>query len=62
MNWGVIPLLYEGKRTDEAKIAFAVAQAGALGYVEPGDVVVATAGHKQQAGGTDQLRVITLGE
>jgi pyruvate kinase len=62
MNWGVIPLLCEGKRTDEAKIAFAVTQAGALGYVGPGDVVVATAGHKQQAGGTDLLRVITLGE
>ena len=61
MNWGVIPLLYEGDRSDEAKIAFAVTQAGALGYVEPGDVVVATAGYKQQAGGTDLLRVITLG-
>ena len=36
-------------------------QAGLLGYVKPGDVVVATAGYKQQAGGTDLLRVITLG-
>jgi pyruvate kinase len=61
MNWGVIPILYEGARSDEAKIEFAIERARALGYVSAGDIIVATAGHRQEAGGTDLIRVITLG-
>jgi pyruvate kinase len=61
MNWGVIPLLFEGARSDDSKIEFAVERAKALGYLEAGDIIVATAGHLQQAGGTDLIRVITLG-
>jgi len=34
----------------------------ALGYVKVGDVIVATAGQSQAAGGTDLIRVITVGE
>lgn len=60
MNWGVIAMLYEEKRSDEARIKFALGQAKALGYVQAGDIVVATAGFRQQAGGTDLIRVITL--
>jgi len=60
MNWGVIPLLYGGDPSDDAKIEFAVDRARQLGYVGAGDVLVVTAGHRQQAGGTDLIRVISL--
>jgi pyruvate kinase len=62
MNWGVVPILYAGERSDEGKIAFALEQAKALGYLRIGDVIVATAGHRQTAGGTDLIRVITVDE
>ena len=60
MNWGVLPILCEGERSDESRIAFAIATAKALCYVRDGDVVVATSGHTQRAGGTDLIRVITV--
>jgi pyruvate kinase len=60
MNWGVIPILYSGETTDRARLAFAIEQAKALGYVRAGDIVISTAGQHQQAGGTDLIRVITL--
>ena len=62
MNWGVVPIRYSGERSDEAKIDFAIERAKELGYVREGDTVVATAGYHQQAGGTDLIRVITLGK
>ena len=62
MNWGVIPILFEGERTDDAKIEFAVQRASELGYIVAGDTVIATAGHHQTAGGTDLIRVISVGE
>ena len=60
MNWGVIPMLYKGESGDKAKIHFAIARAEALGYVRAGDIVLATAGQSQIAGGTDMIRVITV--
>ena len=60
MNWGVIPILYEGEPSDRARIAFAINRGKELGYLQPGDIVVSTAGHHQTAGGTDLIRVITL--
>ncbi|MDH3559759.1 MAG: pyruvate kinase [Gammaproteobacteria bacterium] len=60
MNWGVIPILYTGEPTDRARLAFAIEQGKALGYLKTGDIVVSTAGQHQQAGGTDLIRVITL--
>ena len=60
MNWGVIPLLYEGGNDDNAKLEFAVSQAKKLGYIKTGDVVVMTAGYQQQAGSTDLIRVLTV--
>jgi pyruvate kinase len=62
MNWGVVPLRYEGVPTDEAKIEFAIERARALGYVRSGDVVVATAGHSALAGTTNLIRVVTVDE
>ncbi|MCO6411737.1 MAG: pyruvate kinase [Thiogranum sp.] len=60
MNWGVLPILYSGDRSDEAKIEFGIDRAKQLGYLHSGDIIVATAGHRQKAGGTDLIRVITL--
>jgi len=60
MNWGVIPMLYEGQPTDRERLGFAIEQARARGYLKAGDIVVSTSGHHQQAGGTDLIRVITL--
>jgi len=62
MNWGVIPILYEGEPSDRERLAFAVKQGKALGYLKTGDIVVSTSGHHQQAGGTDLIRVITIEE
>lgn len=60
MNWGVIPLLYTGEPSDDARIEFAISRASELGYVDEGDIVIATAGQHQRAGGTDLIRVITV--
>jgi pyruvate kinase len=62
MNWGVIPILYEGEPSDRARIAFAIGQGRERGYLKAGDTVISTAGHHERAGGTDLIRVITLEE
>jgi pyruvate kinase len=62
MNWGVIPLLYQESSSDEFKIEFAITKARELGYLKTGDTIIATSGYySQQAGSTDLLRVITMG-
>jgi pyruvate kinase len=60
MNWGVIPLLYEGDSDDNAKLKFAISRARDLCYIKPGDVIVVTAGSQQQVGGTDIIRVLKV--
>ena len=60
MNWGVVPLLYDGVSSDEAKIEFAIGRGKALGYLRAGDIVVATAGHSEHAGTTNLIRVLTV--
>jgi len=60
MNWGVIPVLYDGQPSDRKRLAFAVKQGKALGYLKAGDIVVSTSGHHQTAGGTDLIRVLTI--
>ena len=61
MNWGVIPLLYDGDSEDDsAKLEFAIDRAVELGYIEAGDVILMTAGTYHQAGGTDLIRVLTV--
>jgi len=62
LNWGVLPILYPSARTDEEKIQFGIERALELGYVKAGDIIVATAGQSQTAGGTNLIRVITVGE
>jgi pyruvate kinase len=61
MNWGVLPILYSGDASDLSKIDFGIQRAEQLGYIRSGDIIIATAGHWQKAGGTDLIRVITLG-
>jgi pyruvate kinase len=60
LNWGVIPILYNGEPTDRRRLNFAIKQAKARGYLKTGDIVVSTSGHHQEAGGTDLIRVVTL--
>ncbi len=60
MNWGVVPLFYEGENVDQAKIKFGISRAKELGYIRDGDIIVVTSGYMQRAGGTDLIRVITL--
>ena len=62
MNWGVIPILYDGEPSDRERLTFAVEQAKARGYLKKGDIAVSTSGHHQHAGGTDLIRVVTLEE
>ena len=60
MNWGVTALLFEGERSDEKMIQFGVASGRERGFIQPGDVVVATAGISREAGSTNLIRVITV--
>jgi pyruvate kinase len=60
MNWGVIPVLYQGKPSDDARIEFAIAMSRELANAGSGDILIITAGHYQKSGGTDLVRVITL--
>jgi len=60
MNWGVTAMLYEGERKDEEMIRFAIRRGRDLGYIRPGDVVVATAGVDQEQGSTNAIRVVTV--
>lgn len=62
LNWGVVPVLFSGARSDEDKIEFAIQWAKERDIVHGGDVIVSTAGYTQRAGGTDLIRVITLGK
>lgn len=60
MNWGVAAVLYTGEAGDRAKIEFATQCAQKLGYAQPGDAIIVTAGHTQLSGGTDMIRIITI--
>ncbi|MCG6939560.1 MAG: pyruvate kinase [Gammaproteobacteria bacterium] len=60
MNWGVVPALYQGAATDEGRIDFAISEARRMVNADSGDIVVITAGHFQQSGSTDLIRVVTL--
>jgi pyruvate kinase len=60
LNWGVVPTLYRGKQTDDAKIAFAIKTASERGLVKPGDNLVITASHSETTSGTNMIRVLTV--
>jgi pyruvate kinase len=60
MNWGVTALHFEGERADEAMIRFGIERGREQGFIQRGDVVVATAGISREAGSTNMIRVITV--
>ena len=60
MNWGVIPLLYEGEPTDEAKIDFSIRKVKEMGLARDGDNVILAHGYSSKAGGTNLIRVVTI--
>lgn len=60
MNWGVIPLLYQGEPSDDSRIDYAISMIKQLANAGEGDILIITAGHYQKSGGTDLVRVITL--
>ena len=60
MNWGVIPLLYQGAPEDDDRIDFAIDNIRQMTNADKGDILVITAGHQQRSGGTDLVRIITL--
>lgn len=62
MNWGVIPVLYDGEPTDGRRLNYAITKAKEMAYLKPGDIIVSTSGHTQHAGGTDLIRVLTVEE
>lgn len=61
MNWGVTPIRYDGAGDDEAKLEYAIGEAKRMALVKAGDTLVVTSGYQQTTGGTDLIRVITLG-
>jgi pyruvate kinase len=60
MNWGVAAVLYIGDPDDQARIRFASDCVKAMGFAQPGDSIIVTAGQAQRSGGTDMLRVLTV--
>jgi len=60
MNWGVMPVLYQGKPSDDERIEFALATIRELASADTGDTLIITAGHSQHTGGTDLVRIVTL--
>jgi len=60
LNWGVTAIRYQGERSDDAMIAFAIEHLRSCGHVRRGDVVVATAGISQAPGSTNRISVIPV--
>jgi pyruvate kinase len=60
MNWGVMPLLYQGELVDVARVEFAIERAKKEGILRRGDVVVATGSSQREGASTDQIRVVTV--
>jgi len=62
LNWGVTPLLVGADTPggDEARIAFGLERAQALGRVQSGDRVVTTAGVVRTVGTTNSIRVVQV--
>ena len=60
MNWGVMPVLYQGEPEDHIRIEFAINEIRKMVNADSGDILIITAGHLQLSGGTDLIRIITL--
>ncbi len=60
MNWSVIPVLYDGESSDEAKIDFSIKKVKELGLARDGDNMIVAHGYSSRAGGTNLIRVVTI--
>jgi pyruvate kinase len=60
LNWGVTAVLFEGDRSDDAMIRYAIRHGCELGCIQPGDVVIITAGVDRTSGSTSTIRVSTV--
>lgn len=62
LNWGVTALLYRSAidTPDEDLVRFGIRRALEFGYVERGDVVVATGGVSRRTGSTNMIRVVEV--
>jgi len=60
MNWGITAILFEGERSDDAMIQFAIRHGREIGCINPGDDVVVTAGISQTTGSTSSIQVLTV--
>jgi len=60
MNWGITAILFEGDRSDEAMVQFAIRHGREIGCINPGDDVVVTAGISQTSGSTSTIQVLTV--
>jgi pyruvate kinase len=56
----VSAVLFDGPRSDETMIAHGIRRGREVGCIEPGDVVVATAGVNRRSGSTNLIRVVTV--
>lgn len=62
LTWGVVPLSLPPSTDSDTMVASAVAQALEAGVVQEGDVVAVLSGPRDQAGSTDNLRLLTVGD
>jgi len=60
MNWGITAILFEGERSDEAMVQFAIRHGRSIGCINPNDHVVVTAGISQTTGSTSTIQVLTV--
>ncbi len=60
ISWGIYGILYDGDGSDDDRLAFAIESAKRIGQVEPGDLVILTAGSSRQAGSTNVIRVVEI--
>lgn len=60
MNWGVTGILYDAEGSDDAMLRFAARRGTELGYVEPGDIIIATHGVGRESGSTSMVCVLNV--
>ena len=60
MSWGIYAFCYDGPDSDEGRLGFALDNAGRLGEVRSGDVVILITGPSRQAGSTNMIRALTV--
>lgn len=58
MNWGVTGIHFGGDGSDDEMLKFATEHGRQHGYVESGDIIVATHGVDRESGSTSMIRVL----